>query len=69
MPAIGENQQHCFSDAGSVWLRSFEVEDTVAGLVLQQHGMWQRAQEVFFHVMTKAQSNSIKINSGAGTVV
>ncbi len=44
----------------SLWKRRASIEDTKAGLTLEQHGMWQRAQEVFYNAMTSAQSGTLK---------
>mmetsp|Transcript_3976 Transcript_3976/g.6916 ORF Transcript_3976/g.6916 Transcript_3976/m.6916 type:complete len:1721 (-) Transcript_3976:97-5259(-) len=41
-----------------LWRRRSNSEETRSGLALEQLGMWQRAQEVFFAAMTKAQTQT-----------
>ena len=37
-----------------LWKRRTITADTRAGLSLLQHGLWQRAQDVFYNAMNKA---------------
>jgi transformation/transcription domain-associated protein len=48
----------------SIWKRRAAVEDTKAAIILEQHGMWQKAQEVYFNVMNKTHSGEIAFVKG-----
>lgn len=37
-----------------LWKRRTITPDTRAGLSLLQHGLWQRAQDIFYNAMNKA---------------
>lgn len=37
-----------------LWKRRTITPDTRAGLSLLQHGLWQRAQDVFYNAMNRA---------------
>ncbi len=46
-----------------LWQRRCSIDHSRAGLLLEQQGMWQRAQDVFYNAMTRGQSGLL---SGVG---
>lgn len=51
------NEQDLFY---GLWRRRAAVEDTKTGLVLEQHDCWQSAQEVYYAIMNKGLSGTVR---------